>query len=65
MQIIVGIAVNSVIAMMLGAMAGFQAQRPTWVAVQRWMMVGMLTGLVVKMAARGGFESLLAARMGD
>lgn len=45
---------------MLGSIAGFLAQRPTWVAVQRWMIVGVLTGLGVKMGAEGsgGFLSL-------
>lgn len=52
-QIIVSIAVNSVIAVMAGSIAEFLASRPGWVAVQRWMMGGVLTGLAVKMATEG------------
>lgn len=57
-RIIVSIALNSVIAVMAwsiaGSIAGFLASRPGWVAVQRWMMGGVLTGLAVKMTAEGG-----------
>ncbi|MED5598227.1 hypothetical protein [Janthinobacterium sp. P210006] len=41
MQIIVSIAVNSVITVMAGSIAGILAQRPGWVAVQKWMMASV------------------------
>lgn len=52
-QIIISVTVNAVIAVMAGSIAGFLAQRPGWVLLQRWMMGGVLTGLAVKMAWEG------------
>lgn len=37
-QISVSLVVNAGIAVMAGSIAGFLAQRPSWVVVQRWMI---------------------------
>jgi threonine/homoserine/homoserine lactone efflux protein len=49
-QIAVSISVNAVIAVTAGSIAGFLARRPKWLAMQRWMMGTVLTGLAVRMA---------------
>ncbi|OXI43812.1 LysE family translocator [Burkholderia aenigmatica] len=49
-QIAVSISVNAVVAMTAGSIAGFLARRPRWLAMQRWMMGTVLTGLAVRMA---------------
>jgi threonine/homoserine/homoserine lactone efflux protein len=50
-QICVSMAVNSLIIVTAGAIAGFLATRPTWMRIQRWVMGTMLAGLAVRMAA--------------
>lgn len=50
MQIAISMAVNGVLVMMAGGLAVFLARRPRWVAVQRWVMGGVLSGLAVRMA---------------
>ncbi|MGK5044910.1 LysE family translocator [Janthinobacterium sp. GB4P2] len=52
-QISISLVVNAAIAVMAGSIAGFLASRPGWVAVQRWMMGGVFTGLAVKMVGEG------------
>jgi threonine/homoserine/homoserine lactone efflux protein len=49
-QIGVSITVNAFIAITAGSIAGFLARRPKWLAMQRWMMGTVLTGLAVRMA---------------
>lgn len=49
-QIAISVAVNALIVVTAGAIAGFLAGRPLWVAVQRWLMAGVLTGLAWRMA---------------
>ncbi|QYD72651.1 LysE family translocator [Paraburkholderia edwinii] len=49
-QIGVSITVNALIATTAGSIAGFLARRPRWLAMQRWMMGTVLTGLAVRMA---------------
>lgn len=50
MQIGISITVNAAIAIMAGSIAGFLATRPTWIAIQRWLMGAVLGGLAVRMA---------------
>ncbi|MBB5460180.1 LysE family translocator [Paraburkholderia sp. Cpub6] len=50
LQIAVSISVNAVVVMTAGSIAGFLARRPRWLAMQRWMMGTVLTGLAVRMA---------------
>ncbi|SEU03841.1 LysE family translocator [Stenotrophomonas indicatrix] len=52
-QLLVSVSVNAVIAIMAGSIAGFLAARPTWQAVQRWLMGTVLAGLAVRMAVDG------------
>lgn len=49
-QIGVSITVNALIATTAGSIAGFLVRRPRWLAMQRWMMGTVLTGLAVRMA---------------
>jgi threonine/homoserine/homoserine lactone efflux protein len=49
-QIGVSVSVNAVIALTAGSIAGFLATRPTWLAVQRWLMGAVLGGLAVRIA---------------
>ncbi|CAB3772740.1 hypothetical protein LMG29542_06952 [Paraburkholderia humisilvae] len=49
-QIALSISVNAAVAMTAGSIAGFLASRPRWLAIQRWMMGTVLTGLAVRMA---------------
>ncbi|OUL96065.1 LysE family translocator [Paraburkholderia hospita] len=49
-QIVLSISVNSTVAMTAGSIAVFLARKPTWLAVQRWMMGTVLAGLAVRMA---------------
>ena len=49
-QIAVSISVNALIAMTAGSIATFLGRRPRWLAMQRWMMGTVLTGLAVRMA---------------
>lgn len=49
-QIFVALCGNCTIAMCAGSIAGFLAQRPTWLRVQRYAMGTVLGGLAVKIA---------------
>ena len=49
-QIVISIAVNSLIVVAAGSIAAFLGSRPTWLAVQRWLMGTVLAGLAVRMA---------------
>ncbi|MFK3781031.1 LysE family translocator [Agrobacterium sp. NPDC089420] len=49
-QIAISVSVNSVIAIAAGSIALFLASRPTWLAVQRWLMGTVLAGLAIRMA---------------
>jgi threonine/homoserine/homoserine lactone efflux protein len=49
-QIAISIAVNALIALMAGSIAGILARRPSWLVVQRWLMGTVLAGLAVRMA---------------
>ncbi len=49
-QITLSITVNSIVAVMAGAIATFLARRPTWLVIQRWLMGTVLAGLAVRMA---------------
>jgi threonine/homoserine/homoserine lactone efflux protein len=49
-QIIISVAVNALVAVMAGFIAGFVASQPTWLLVQRWIMGTLLAGLAVRMA---------------
>jgi threonine/homoserine/homoserine lactone efflux protein len=51
-QIGISVSVNAVIALAAGSIAGFLATRPTWLAVQRWLMGAVLGGLAVRMATQ-------------
>jgi threonine/homoserine/homoserine lactone efflux protein len=44
------VSVNALIAMTAGSISGFLARRPTWLAIQRWIMGTALAGLAVRMA---------------
>jgi threonine/homoserine/homoserine lactone efflux protein len=48
-QIAVSISVNAFVAMTAGSIAGFLARRARWLAMQRWMMGTVLTGLAARM----------------
>ena len=50
-QIAVSVAVNAGIALAAGAIAGFLADRPAWLAVQRWLMGTVLAALALRMAS--------------
>jgi threonine/homoserine/homoserine lactone efflux protein len=49
-QIAVSMTVNGLIVLTAGAIAGLLAERPAWIAVQRWLMATVLAGLAVRMA---------------
>jgi threonine/homoserine/homoserine lactone efflux protein len=49
-QIAISLSVNAMIALAAGSIALFLARRPTWAAVQRWLMATVLAGLAVRMA---------------
>lgn len=49
-QIAVSICVNAIIAVTAGSIAGFLTRRPKWLAMQRWIMGTVLTGLALRMA---------------
>ncbi|MDR3101066.1 MAG: LysE family translocator [Paraburkholderia sp.] len=49
-QIVVSVSVNTFVATTAGSIAGFLARQPRWLAMQRWMMGTVLTGLAVRMA---------------
>ncbi len=49
-QIVISLAVNALIVLMAGSIASFLAQRPVWIAVQRWLMGTVLAALAVRVA---------------
>ncbi|WP_341898464.1 LysE family translocator [Ferrovibrio terrae] len=49
-QIVISVSVNCLIALTAGSIAGFLAERPLWLLVQRWLMGTVLAGLAVRMA---------------
>ncbi|WP_117193334.1 LysE family translocator [Rhizobium terrae] len=49
-QIAISLTVNAMIAVMAGSIASFLGKRPSWLAIQRWMMGTVLAGLAVRMA---------------
>ncbi len=50
MQIAISVSVNGAIVMAAGTMAAFLGTRPTWLAVQRYLMGTVLAGLALRMA---------------
>ena len=44
--------VNGSVVLLAGSIAGFLAQRPTWLTLQRWFMGSVLGGLAIHMAAQ-------------
>lgn len=50
LQIAISVVVNAMIAIAAGSIAGFLATRPTWIAIQRWLMAAVLGGLALRMA---------------
>ena len=49
-QIVISVAVNSVIAIAAGSIAAFLIARPGWILVQRWLMGTVLAAMAVRMA---------------
>ncbi|NYZ13578.1 LysE family translocator [Azospirillum sp. RWY-5-1] len=49
-QIGVSVTVNALLVVAAGSIALFLARRPTWLAVQRWIMATVLAGLAIRMA---------------
>lgn len=49
-QIAISVSVNAMIVFMAGSVALFFASRPSWQAIQRWLMGTVLAGLAVRMA---------------
>lgn len=52
-QIALSVTVNATVAMTAGSIAAFLAGRPTWLAMQRWLMGTVLAGLAIRIAAEG------------
>jgi threonine/homoserine/homoserine lactone efflux protein len=48
-QIMVSLCVNALIVLLAGSLAAFLVRRPTWMALQRWLMGTVLAGLAVRM----------------
>ncbi len=49
-QIVVGVAVNGLVVLTAGRLAGFLRRRPNAMRVQRWASGGVLAGFAVKLA---------------
>jgi threonine/homoserine/homoserine lactone efflux protein len=49
-QIVISVSINALIAMSAGSIAIFLARRPTWLAIQRYLMGLVLTGLAIRIA---------------
>jgi len=49
-QIVISVSINCMIAITAGTIAGFLAERPLWLLIQRWLMGTVLAGLAVRMA---------------
>lgn len=50
-QVSIAVAVNGLIVLTAGTLAGFFARRPLWLRVQRWVMGSVLGALAVRIAA--------------
>ncbi|MEV4811347.1 LysE family translocator [Micromonospora avicenniae] len=50
-QVSIAVAVNALIVLTAGTLAGFFARRPLWLRVQRWVMGSVLGALAVRIAA--------------
>lgn len=50
-QILISLSVNAIIAVAAGSVAVFLTRRPSWLAIQRWLMGTVLGGLAVSMLA--------------
>ena len=50
-QIGIALTVNAMIVVTAGSVAGFLAQRPTWLRVQRYLMGTVLAGIALRIAA--------------
>jgi threonine/homoserine/homoserine lactone efflux protein len=50
-QIVIGVAVNGLIAMTAGTIATFLNRRPTWLKIQRYLMGTVLGALAIHIAA--------------
>jgi threonine/homoserine/homoserine lactone efflux protein len=50
-QIVISVTVNAMMALTAGSIASFLANRPMWLAAQRWLMATVLAGLAVRMAS--------------
>ena len=49
-QVATSITVNGLVTLAAGSIAGFLAVRPSWLAVQRWLMGTVLAGMAVNIA---------------
>jgi len=60
-QIAVALTVNGLIVLCAGAIAGFLADRPGWLKIQRYLMGGVLAGLALKLATDRSKAALVTA----
>ena len=49
-QIVISVSINGLIAVSAGTIALFLARRPVWLAIQRYLMGLVLTGLAIRIA---------------
>ena len=49
-QVGISITINGIITLAAGSIAGFMANRPRWLLIQRWVMGTVLAGLAVRIA---------------
>jgi len=49
-QVGISITINALITLAAGSIAGFLANRPRWLLIQRWLMGTVLAGLAVRIA---------------
>jgi threonine/homoserine/homoserine lactone efflux protein len=49
-QVAISISINGLITLAAGSIAGFLANRPRWLLIQRWLMGTVLAGLAVRIA---------------
>jgi threonine/homoserine/homoserine lactone efflux protein len=49
-QITISLSVNALVALTAGSIAGFLANRPLWLLVQRWLMGTVLAGMALRIA---------------
>jgi threonine/homoserine/homoserine lactone efflux protein len=52
-QVCIGTSVNFTVLMTAGTLAGLLSSRPSWLAIQRWVMGTVLAGLAVRIATEG------------